>query len=396
MDHAPEIALSRGVKRGLAIAAAVLAVVTMVGVALLAGTDEPEINARQLGLNSQVFAAEVVSVRLGPCAGTAATDRVPCYAIGFRPEAGPDSGSRLRFEIPKLATSPDLSAGDQIVVSYDRKAEPGFRYQYNDRQRGSVLWWLFALFALAVIALGRWRGLAALVGLGASFAVLLFFVLPALVAGQEPVLVALTGASAIAFLALYVAHGFNFMTTVALLGTLVALVITVLLAMIFVDLAHLTGFTSDEAFVVQVGTSGGISITGLVLAGMVLGALGALDDVTVTQASAVWELRDASPDMSVHALARAGLRIGRDHVASTVNTLALAYAGAALPLLILFVFSRQSLGTIANSEVIATEIIATLVGSIGLVAAVPITTWLAAAVLPRRLTSESLSPEHDF
>ena len=282
------------------------------------------------------------------------------------------------------------------MVSYDRKAEPGFRYQYNDRQRGSVLWWLFALFALAVIALGRWRGLAALVGLGASFAVLLFFVLPALVAGQEPVLVALTGASAIAFLALYVAHGFNFMTTVALLGTLVALVITVLLAMIFVDLAHLTGFTSDEAFVVQVGTSGGISITGLVLAGMVLGALGALDDVTVTQASAVWELRDASPDMSVRALARAGLRIGRDHVASTVNTLALAYAGAALPLLILFVFSRQSLGTIANSEVIATEIIATLVGSIGLVAAVPITTWLAAAVLPRRLTSESLSPEHDF
>ena len=394
MDHAPEIALSRGVKRGLAIAAAVLAVVTMVGVALLAGTDEPEINARQLGLNSQVFAAEVVSVRLGPCAGTAAADRVPCYAIGFRPEAGPDSGSRLRFEIPKLATSPDLSAGDQIVVSYDRTAEPGFRYQYNDRQRGSVLWWLFALFALAVIALGRWRGLAALVGLGASFAVLLFFVLPALVAGQEPVLVALTGASAIAFLALYVAHGFNFMTTVALLGTLVALVITVLLAMIFV--AHLTGFTSDEAFVVQVGTSGGISITGLVLAGMVLGALGALDDVTVTQASAVWELRDASPDMSVRALARAGLRIGRDHVASTVNTLALAYAGAALPLLILFVFSRQSLGTIANSEVIATEIIATLVGSIGLVAAVPITTWLAAAVLPRRLTSESLSPEHDF
>ncbi len=364
--------------------ASVLAALTIIGVAVLATNDEPQVNSRRLGLTNKVYDAEVLSARLGACAGTSAADGVPCIGLGFRPTAGPDQGSRLRLEIPKLATSPDLAAGDHIMVAYDPRAEVGFRYQYTDRQRRSVLWWLFGLFALAVIALGRWRGLAALVGLGASFAILLLFVLPALVAGQDPVLVALVGASAIAFIALYIAHGFHPMTTVALLGTLVALVITVILAVVFVNLAHLTGFTSDEAFIVQVGTAGGVDILGLVLAGMVLGALGALDDVTVTQASAIWELRCASPEMSARDLARAGLRIGRDHVASTVNTLALAYAGAALPLLVLFVFSRQSLGTIANSEVVATEIIATLVGSIGLVAAVPVTTWLAAAILPRR------------
>jgi hypothetical protein len=132
---------------------------------------------------------------------------------------------------------------------------------------------------------------------------------------------------------------------------------------------------------VQIG-SGELDLAAMVLAGMVFGALGALDDVTVTQASAVWELRAVNPGMSRLELYRSGLRIGRDHVASTVNTLALAYAGASLPLLILFVMSKQSLGSVANSEVVATEIIRTLVGSIGLVAAVPVTTWLAAALAP--------------
>ena len=234
-----------------------------------------------------------------------------------------------------------------------------------------------------MIALGRWRGVAALVGLGASIAVLVRFVLPALLEGTEPVLVAVVGSSAIAFLALYLAHGFRSMTTVALLGTLGALALTVALAWAFTEAARFSGFTSEEAFVVQLGTRGGVDLAGLVLAGMVLGALGALDDVTVTQASAVWELRTTNPRLTRRGLARAGMRIGSDHVASTVNTLALAYAGAALPLLILFVLSRQSLGTVANSEIIATEIVATLVGSIGLVAAVPLTTWLAVVIAPR-------------
>ncbi len=142
---------------------------------------------------------------------------------------------------------------------------------------------------------------------------------------------------------------------------------------------ELSGFASEEALLVsQLGAT--VDVSGLILAGIVLGAVGALDDVTVTQTSAVWELRLANPALNGRPLLRAGLRVGRDHVVSSVNTLLLAYAGAAIPLLILFSLSDLGLGTVANSEIVATEIIRTLVGSIGLVAAVPITTWLASEV----------------
>ncbi len=160
------------------------------------------------------------------------------------------------------------------------------------------------------------------------------------------------------------------------IGTIVALLLTAGLSAFAVAAAELSGFTSEESLLLTM-LPGRIDARGLILAGIVLGSLGALDDVTVTQVSAVTEIRKADPTISRAALLRAGLRVGRDHIASTVNTLFLAYAGASMPLLVLFALSNQSLGTIANSEVVATEIIRTLLGSIGLVAAVPITTWLA-------------------
>jgi uncharacterized membrane protein len=239
--------------------------------------------------------------------------------------------------------------------------------------------WLAIIFAVAVIALGRWRGVGALVGLGASIVVILQFMLPSMLDGNSPPLVAIVGASAVAFLAHYLANGFKAMTTVALLSTLAALALTVVLATIFTNLAHFTGLANEDALLVGLGTSA-IDLKGLVLAGMVLGALGALDDITVTQASAVAELRVADPTLSRRQLYRAGLRIGRDHIASTVNTLALAYAGASLPLLILFTLSDRSLGSVANGETVAVAIVATLVGSIGLVAGVPISTLFATVV----------------
>jgi len=198
--------------------------------------------------------------------------------------------------------------------------------------------------------------------------------------GRSPVLVAVVGASAIAYLALYLAHGPRTRTTVALLGTLGALALTVVLASLFSALAQFSGVSSEEAALVRIGAEN-VSLSGLVLGGMVIGALGALDDMTVTQTSAVWELRAANPGFTRRELSRSAMRIGRDHVASTVNTLALAYAGAALPILILLVQSRQSLGTVANSETVSVEIVRTLVGSIGLVASVPLTTWLAIRVV---------------
>jgi uncharacterized membrane protein len=195
-------------------------------------------------------------------------------------------------------------------------------------------------------------------------------------------MVALTGGVLIAVMALYLAHGIKSMTHVAAMGTLLSLGLTVVLAAVVTGLADFSGLVSEEAsFLIVIGD---FDLRGLLLAGIVLGALGALDDVTVTQASAVWEVAAANQGLDHHQLFAAGLRVGRDHVASSVNTLLLAYAGAAMPLMLLFGLSGQRLGIVANSEVVAVEIVRTLVGSVGLVAAVPITTWLAARVVSAR------------
>jgi uncharacterized membrane protein len=220
------------------------------------------------------------------------------------------------------------------------------------------------------------RGLAALVGLALSLVILLWFIIPAIIAGRNAVLVALVGGGAIALIALYLAHGYTPLTHVAAVGSFAALALTTFLSWLVVALARFSGLASEEAFYL-LGLPD-LDLSGLLLAGIVLGALGALDDVTVTQASAVWEVNQANPELDHGALFASGLRIGRDHIASTVNTLVLAYAGAAMPLLILYSLSALSLGVVASSEVVAVEIVRTLVGSIGLVASVPITTWLAA------------------
>jgi uncharacterized membrane protein len=382
MAHGPEHALEipRTTRRGLAIVAGVLGVVTLIGVLAFRSTGDVGEGADALNLASDVYDAKVVSTDTKPCEGTTEADDIPCEEVRLRLSQGPDKGDTIELEFPESPTTPQLDPGDRVVLSYNPGAEPGFEYQFADRQRRPVLLWLAVLFGVAVVLLGRWRGLAALVGLGATVVVLLQFILPAILDGNSPVFVAVFGASAIAYLALYVAHGFRAMTTVALLGTLAALAVTVVFASIFTALAQFTGLASEEAVLVQIGAEN-VDLSGLVLGGMVIGALGALDDMTVTQASAVWELRAANPRYKRRDLSRAAMRIGRDHVASTVNTLALAYAGAAMPLLILLVQSRQSLGTVANSETIATEILAALVGSIGIVASVPLTTWVAARVV---------------
>jgi uncharacterized membrane protein len=368
---------SKPARRVLTAVVVLVAGMTGLGMVLLWPHTDPRTRAARLGLPSRVDAATVTRVRHGPCSGTLPGQGATCEQVRFRLTQGPQRGQTRDQEFPRAPSTPTFTAGDGVVLAFNPKADPGFDYQFADRQRRSSLLWLAGLFAIAVIALGRWRGAAALVGLGASIAVLLVFILPALLDGESPVLVAIVGSATIAYAALYLANGTRTMTTVALLGTLATLALVVGLAELFTSAAHLSGFATEEAILVRIGT-GGIDLRGLVLGGMVLGSLGALNDVTVTQASAVWEVRAADPRMSRARLFRSGLRVGRDHVGSTVNTLALAYAGAALPILILFVLSRQSLGTVANSEIVATEIIRTLVGSVGLVAAVPLTTWLAA------------------
>lgn len=306
-----------------------------------------------------------------------------CVALIVHMVDGPRADRDLVQLVPVEPSTPRFAVGDPVVLSWSGgdPDDPG-SYQVVDFQRGGSLWWLAGLFAAAVLVLGRWRGLAALVALVLSFAVLLLFVLPAILAGHDPLWVAVVGACLIMFAVLYLTHGLSARTSTAVLGTLASLLLIAGLSAAFTVMARLTGL--DETTSSLIGALGtGVDARGLLLAGVVIGALGVLDDVTVTQTSAVWELRRANPAIGARGLFTAAMRIGRDHVSSAVNTLVLAYAGASLPLMLIFSVSGRSLGDVVTTQEVATEIVRTLVGSIGLVASVPITTAVAAAVASR-------------
>ena len=307
----------------------------------------------------------------------------PCLTVDLSMTDGPANGKPLRLTVPIEPSTPRFAAGDAVVLAYNGgDAGDPQSFQLVDFQRGTPLLVLAALFAVAVLLLGRWQGLAALIALGLSFAVIALFILPAILAGENPLVVAIAGAGAIMFIALYLTHGLTARTSAAVLGTLVSLALIGVLSAIFSAAASLTGL--DDSTSTLIGSLGhGIDSRGLLLAGVVIGALGVLDDVTVTQTSAVWELRRANPDLSWQELYRSGLRIGRDHVGSAVNTLVMAYAGAALPVLLYSSISGVGLGALLGSEEIAQEIIRTLAGSVGIVAAVPVTTILAALIASR-------------
>ncbi len=312
-----------------------------------------------------------------------------CKKATVRVDTGDDTG-RTFTEIVQPDQSRQLEQGQEVVVAYEPAAPKDLQYSVTDVNRKFPMVLLAGIFALAVVVVGRMRGLMALVALAISFLVLTLFILPAILQGSNPLVVAVVGASAIMLIALYMCHGLSARTSVAVIGTLISLLLIGLLGSTFIGSAYLTGNTDDNTGLIH-GLYPTIDMSGLLLAGVIIGSLGVLDDVTVTQTSAVWELHEANPTMGWRNLYRAGIRIGRDHIASVVNTLVLAYAGAALPLLLLFSIAQSSVGTVANSELVAEEIVRTLVGSIGLVASVPVTTALAALVVSadRPSTSEA-------
>ena len=294
---------------------------------------------------------------------------------------GPTKGASVTLTVGADAASPKYTVGDDLVLTYNPAAPPNSPpeavYDVKDFQRGPPLMSLAIAFALFVVVVGRWRGVGAIAALALSFGVLVKFTLPAILAGENSIEVAAVTAGVILFAAMYATHGISVRTSVAVLGTAFSLALIGALGEVSTKLAHLTGLGDDNAGVVA-GYFGKVDIQGLLLAGIIIGALGVLNDVTATQVSSVWELKAADPSLGVAALFRAGMRIGRDHIGSTVNTLVLAYAGGALPLFVLMTTSSQGWAGAAGAEVVAEEIVRTLVGSIGLAAAVPITTALAA------------------
>jgi uncharacterized membrane protein len=297
---------------------------------------------------------------------------------------GTDKGLEVPVEVPKGAqTTAQIKTGDRIMLGEQKGAPIKDRYHYVDRDRTRPLTLLVVIFAVAVVALSRWRGVAALVALAVTALMLTQFVMPAILKGSNPLLVAVVGGSVIMVVALYLTHGVNAQSSVALAGTIAALGLTVGLGWAFVKFCALTGVAVEGASVVKAYV-GGLDLAGLLVAGMVIGALGVLDDVTVTQASAVWELSAANPSASRRSLIGAGLRIGRAHVASVVNTLVLAYAGAALPILMVFAVGGVPSTYVLSTELVAMEVVRGLVGSLGIIAAVPLTTALAAMAVGDR------------
>lgn len=258
---------------------------------------------------------------------------------------------------------------------------------FGDFERAGPMLGLLVVYVVLVVGIAWWRGLGALLGLAAAFGIVIFFTVPALFDGADPLITGLvTGSGALAVL-LYLAHGINARTTTAYLGTLAGLTVTALLAWWAVDASRLTGMWSEEGAHLEL-SGRSVDLQGLVLCGIVIAGLGVLNDVTVTQSSAMWELRAARPDISRWNLFRRGMRIGRDHIASTVYTIAFAYVGAALPAIMLISLFNNSLGATLTGAEIAEEVVRTLVSSIGLVLAVPLTTGIAALVVGQDAVEE--------
>ena len=328
----------------------------------------------------------VVAVEEQTCPDGTPADVERCGTV--RVSVGSEDPVEVSAPLPGGLGAPEVEVDDDVVLIRNDTPD-GVAYAVVDHQRETGLWFVGLAFVLALVAFGRWRGVASLAGLAATFAILALFVIPAILDGSPPLLVAVVGSAAVVLVVLYLTHGFGLTTTMAVLGTLASLALTGALAWLSVAALHLTGVTDDLS--ASVGASQGVDMRGLLLAGIVIGSLGVLDDVTVTQAATVAEIANADPAAGFGRLFRAGSRVGRAHVASVVNTIVLAYAGSSLPLLVLLVDDNGSLTAVVPSQVVAQEIVRSSVATIGLIAAVPLTTALAAWAHRSRQSPESAS-----
>jgi len=271
----------------------------------------------------------------------------------------------------------DLKAGDKIMVSISKTPENVINAYFVDFIRTTPILWLTIIFAVAIIAISRWKGVGALLSMAFSLYVIIDYIIPHILNGEDPLRVSIIGSAILLGVTLYLTYGWNLKTHSSVISMILVLIITGVLSAVFVVFAKLNGTGDENVMFLMQAMDTPINLRGLLLGGMIIGALGVLDDLVTTQASAVFELHHANPNFGFRALYNSAMHIGQDHVAATVNTLVLAYAGASLPMLLLFSLARGDYGYLINFSFIAEEVVRTLVGSLGLIAAVPLTTVIA-------------------
>lgn len=271
----------------------------------------------------------------------------------------------------------EYQVGDKLIIYNDGQNN----FFIADQVRTDALLVLALIFLCCVLIISKWKGLGSLLGMAVSFLVIIYFVLPKIASGADPIKIAILGSLLIIPATFYPSHGLNRKTTIAVFSTLLALIATSVLAKLFINFAKLNGLASEEAGFLQAMNPNSFNMQGILLAGIMIGALGVLDDVTVSQAAIVEQLKSANTELNVRELYNKAMRIGHDHIASMVNTLVLVYAGASLPLLLLFTDAAKPFSELVNYSIVAEEIVRTLVGSIGLILAVPISTALSTIFL---------------
>jgi uncharacterized membrane protein len=276
-----------------------------------------------------------------------------------------------------LSSAVYLQPGDTILVTIGARPDGILTVYFVDFERATSLLWLTGIFILVILIMSRWKGLRSVLSMAFSLLVIIGYIIPHILAGEDPLWVSILGSVILLGVTLYLTYGWNLKTHAAVLSMMLVLLITGMLAGLFVSFARLSGSGDENSLFLLQMLNTQINLRGLLLGGMIIGALGVLDDLVTTQASAVFELHHANPAFRFRELFRSAMRIGQDHVAATVNTLVLAYAGTALPMLLMFSLGRGNYGFLVNFEFIAEEIVRTLVGSLGLVTAVPLTTAIS-------------------
>lgn len=343
---------------------------------------------REITIHEEIVKAEVVEIieeESRKNEGAVGTAEGLYQKIRLKILEGALKNQEVILEQIGLTPSQKVHLDQTVILSQTRSPEGGFRQRLVDKYRLPELSFLAFLFLGFVILLSGWRGLGSFLGMLVSLLVITKFIVPQILAGRDPLFISIVGSFLILVSSIYLAHGFSQTTTIAILATALTLILTGLLSIFSVNLTHLSGLGSDEALALQFGPAASINFKGLLLGSMIIGFLGVLDDITIGLSATIFELRKANPQMTFWALARSGLKIGREHINSLVNTLVLAYAGASLPIFLILVLNPQSypLWFLINSEFLAEEVVRTLTGSLGLLLAVPITILLATGLVSR-------------